>query len=170
MESEKKSSTNAAQMSRSRRLAAAVGAARSLACGDARASRVCRARDRPGDGVEEEGRPGHEPDEAEPPEEPERGGVVVVGNAQVEVAEQVLVHEVEPEPAADVAVGGQRDLPVASDEVEGRGMALGGVGEAGEDVPRGGDGQEDEDRGEGVELAEAGEGSAEASGEEEVEQ
>ena len=43
----------------------------------------------------------------------ERGGVVVVGDAEVEVAEQVLVHEVEPEPAANVAVGGEWDLPVA---------------------------------------------------------
>ena len=67
----------------------------------------------PGGGFEDEGGPGHEPDEAEAPEEPEGAGVVVVGDAEVEVAEEVLVHEVEPEPAVDVAVGGKGDLPVA---------------------------------------------------------
>ncbi len=66
-----------------------------------------------------------------------------MGDAEVEVAEEVLVHEVEPEPAVDVAVGGKGDLPVAVCEVEGCGMALRGVGEAGEDVPGGGDGEED---------------------------
>ena len=69
------------------------------------------------DGLEEEGRPGHEPDEAEAPEEPEGDGVVVVGDAEVEVAEEMLVHEVEPEPAVDVAVGGEGDVPVAVNEV-----------------------------------------------------
>ena len=120
--------------------------------------------------LEQERGPGHEPDEAEAPEEPEGGGVVVVGDAEVEVAEEVLVHEVEPEPAANVAVGGEGDLPVVVDEVEGGGVALGGVGEAGEDVPGGGDGQEEEDGGGEVELAEAEEGVLEASGEEEVDE
>jgi len=100
--------------------------------------------ERRADGAVEEGRPRHEPDEAESPEEPERRGVIVVGDAEVEVAEEVLVHEVEPEPAADVAVGGKGDEPVAVDEVEGSRCALSGVGEAGEDVPGGGDEEEDE--------------------------
>ena len=99
----------------------------------------------PGGGLEEEGGPGHEPDEAEAPEEPEGGGVVVVGDAEVEVAEEVLVHEVEPEPAVDVAVGGEGDEPVAvKRRWKGGGVALRGVGEAGEDVPGGGDREEDE--------------------------
>ena len=37
-----------------------------------------------------------------------------MGDAEVEVAEEVLVDEVEPEPAVDVAVGGEGDLPVAA--------------------------------------------------------
>ena len=49
-------------------------------------------------------------------------------------------------------------------------MALRGVGEAGEDVPGGGDREEDERRGEGVELAEAGDGGGQAAGEQEVEE
>jgi len=49
-------------------------------------------------------------------------------------------------------------------------MALGGVGEAGEDVPGGGDQEEGCERGEGVELAEAVKSWVEASGEEQVEQ
>jgi len=39
----------------------------------------------------------------------------------------------------DVAVGGEGDGPVAVGEGESAGMALGGVGEGDEDVPRGGD-------------------------------
>jgi hypothetical protein len=67
-----------------------------------------------------------------------------VGDAEVDVAEEVLVHEVEPEPAVDVAVGGEGNLPVTVQEAEGSGMALRGVGEAGEDVPGGRDEEEDE--------------------------
>ena len=78
-----------------------------------------------------------------------------MGDAEVEVAEEVLVHEVEPEPAVDVAVGGEGNLPVSVEEGDGGGVALGWVGEADEDVPGGGDGEEREDGGEGVELAEA---------------
>ena len=62
------------------------------------------------EGVEEVGAPGHEPDEEESPEEVEGDGVVVAGDAEVEVAEEMLVDEVEPEPAVDVAVGGERDV------------------------------------------------------------
>jgi hypothetical protein len=131
----------------------------------------------PGGGLEDEGGPGHEPEETESPEEPEGRGVVVVGDAEVEVAEEVLVHEIEPEPAADVAVGGEGDEPVAEGEgevvvgekAEGGGVALGGVGEAGEDVPGGDDEEEEEGGGGGVEVAEVMEGALEASGEEEVE-
>ncbi len=50
----------------------------------------------------------------------------------------MLVDEVEPEPAVDVAVGGERDGPVALGEGEVAGVALGGVGEGDEDVPGGG--------------------------------
>ncbi len=120
-------------------------------------------------GARKEDRPRHEPDEAETPEEPERGGVVVVWDAEVEVAEQVLVHEVEPEPAADVAVGGEGDDPVAVEEVEGRGMALGGVGEAGEDVPRGGDNEEEQDGSDEMEFAEAGDRAGDTVGHQEIE-
>ena len=117
-----------------------------------------------GDGVEEVGGPGHEPDEEESPEEIEGDGVVVAGDAEVEVAEELLVDEVEPEPAVDVAVGGEGDVPVAVGEGEVAGMALGGVGEGDEDVPRCGDGEEDDGAGDGVELAEAVEGAAECRG------
>ena len=41
-----------------------------------------------------------------PQKRAEGDGVVVAGDAEVEIAEEVLVDEVEPEPAVDVAVGG----------------------------------------------------------------
>ena len=131
----------------------------------------------PGGGLEDEGGPGHEPEEAESPEEPEGRGVVVVGDAEVEVAEQVLVHEVEPEPAADVAVGGQGHEPVAEREregvlgyeAEGGGMAFGGIGQAGEEVPGRGDEQEGFEGGPGMEVSETAEGAFDAACEEEIE-
>ena len=55
----------------------------------------------------------------------------------------MLVDEVEPEPAVDVAVGGEWDCPVALGEGEVAGMALGGVGDGDEDVPGGGYYEED---------------------------
>ena len=61
---------------------------------------------RPGCCFEDEGGPRHHPQEAEAPKEPEGSGVVVVGDAQVEVTQHVLVHKVEPVPAANVAIGG----------------------------------------------------------------
>ena len=122
----------------------------------------------PGSGFEDEGRPGHHPEETETPEEPEWGGVVVVGNAEVEVAEDVLVHEIKPEPAAYVAVVGEWDKPVARYELEGSGMALRGVGEAGENVPRCGDEEKGFERGPGVEFAEAAPGALDAAREQEI--
>ena len=70
-----------------------------------------------GQGSGEEGGPGHEPDEDEAEEEPEGDGVVVTRDAEVEVAENLLVDEVEPGPAVDVAVGGERhgQWPLASE-------------------------------------------------------
>jgi len=122
-----------------------------------------------GDGSEEEGAPGHEPDEDEAPEESEGDGVIVVGDAKVEVAEEMFVDEVEPEPAADVAVGGEGDRPVAVDEGEVAGMTLSGVREGDEDVPRCGDGEEDEGAGDWMELANTGDDGAKvATGEDKV--
>ena len=121
-------------------------------------------------GVEDVGGPGHDPDEEESPEEVERDGVVVAGDAEVEIAEEMLVDEVEPGPAVDVTVGGERDLPVSVLEGEAAGMALRGVGARYEDVPRCGDGEEDESAGDGMELAEALYGAAEAAGEKEMDQ
>jgi hypothetical protein len=86
----------------------------------------------PGDGEEgrEEEAPGKEPDEVEEPVGEGGELVVVVWIALAEEAEEVLVDEVEPPEAVDVAEGGDvADL-----------MALAGVGEADEDVPGGGDG------------------------------
>jgi len=91
-----------------------------------------------------------------------------VGNAQVEITQHVLVHEVEPVPAADVAVCGQWNQPVAVDEVERCGMALRGVGEAGEDVPWDGDEEEGLKGGEGVKFAQAMQAAAEATCEKQV--
>jgi hypothetical protein len=107
---------------------------------------------------------------AQAPEEPQRRGVVVVRHAQVQVAQQVLVHEVEPEPAAHVAVGRQRHLPVTVDEVEGNRVALRGVGEAGEDVPRRGDDEEDCQRRPRMQRAQAGDRAARAASDQQVEQ
>jgi len=121
------------------------------------------------DGSEEEGGPGHEPDEAEAPEEPEWGGVIVVRDAEVEIAEEVLVHEIEPEPAVYVAVGWEGDLPVVVHELERSRMALGRVGEPREDVPGCGDGEEDEEGCAEVELAEAPDRYTEAAAHEEIE-
>ncbi len=91
--------------------------------------------------------PRHQPHQAQPPEQRQRHGVVVVRDAQVQVAEQVFVHEVKPRPTADIAVRGQRHLPVSPGqhgarvlhEGEGRGMALRGVGQARRQMPRRGD-------------------------------
>ena len=113
--------------------------------------------------MQQESAPGHEPDEEEPPEEGEGDGVVVVGDTEVEVAEEMFVDEVEPEPAVDVAVGGEGDGPVAVREGEVAGMTLRGVREGDEDVPRGGDSEEDESAGDWVELANAGEDGAEVA-------
>ncbi len=84
-----------------------------------------------GDGKEEA--PGKEPDEMEGPEEISGELVVVHGDALAQEAEEVLVDEVEPEEAVTVGSAG--------------------VAEAGEDVPRGGDGEEEEDSGEGFQPA-----------------
>src|SRR5215471_10916901 len=48
------------------------------------------------------------------------------------------------------------------------GIALGGIREADEDVPRRGDDEEDRCAGDGVEAQDAGDGSANAAGEDEV--
>lgn len=126
-----------------------------------------------GDGGGKEGGPGHEPDEDETEKESERDGVVVAGDAQVEVAEELLVHEVEPGPAVNVAVGGERDLPMAVEEGKRAGVALSWIAKAGEDVPGGGEEEEDCRAWEGVKLADAGscgtgKDRAEASGEKEI--
>ena len=87
-------------------------------------------------------------------EGPVEGGgelVVVAGDAAAEEAEDVLVDEVEPEEAVAVHASG--------------------VAQAGEDVPGGGDGEEEQRAGEGFELAPvaefAGEGEKEGGGGEE---
>src|SRR5277367_4350977 len=72
----------------------------------------------------------------------------------------MFVDEVEPEPAVDVAVGGVGDGPVTVYEGEVAGMALSGVRDGDEDVPRGFDGEEDEGAGDWVELANAGDDGA----------
>ena len=92
--------------------------------------------------VEDECAPRHQPDQAEAPEEVERDGVVVAGDAQVEIAEELLVDEVEPEPAVDVSLGGKRDEEVAVREGEAAGKALRRVRQRGEDVPGRDDGDE----------------------------
>ncbi len=130
-----------------------------------------------GEGVREEGAPWHEPEEDKAVEEEDGDGVVVAGDAEVEVAEEVLVDEVEPCPAVDVAVGGEGDEPMAVQEVskgvdegDGGGVALRGVGAGDEDVPGHGEVEEDGEAGDGVETAETREGVAGAFGEEEVEE
>ncbi len=37
---------------------------------------------------------------------------LVARDSEVEIAEEMLVDEIEPEPAVDVAVGGEGDLPM----------------------------------------------------------
>ena len=119
------------------------------------------------EGGGKEGGPGQEPDEEEAEKEPERDGVVVAGDTEVEVAEELLIDEVEPGPAVDVALGGERDGEVAVGEGEATGMPLGGVGEGGEDVPGSGDQQEDGGAGERVKLTEAAERASPVVGGEE---
>lgn len=112
------------------------------------------------EGVEEIRAPGEEPDQEKSPEEIEGDGVVVAGDAEVEVAKEVFIDEVEPEPAVDVAVGGEWNLPMMVGEGEIAGMALGGVGASDKDVPWGGDQKEDDDAGDWGKLADAGEDCA----------
>ena len=93
-----------------------------------------------GDGAGDEGGPGHDPDGEVEPEEPDGGEAVVVWDALAEEAGEVLVVEIEPGPAS----GGR--------EAEACGEGDGWGAECGEDVPRGGDGEEDRCAGDGVEL------------------
>ena len=86
--------------------------------------------------------PGHDPDEEHEPEEPDGGLAVVVGDAFGEEAGDVLVVEIEPGPAAvcrQSEACGERD---------------GWIAQGGEDVPWGGDGEEDCGAGEEVEFRE----------------
>ena len=89
--------------------------------------------------------PREKPDELAEPEDVPGLAVVVVGVAQPEEAEEVLVDEVEVEESVDVAGGGD----VAD------GIAVIGIAEAGEDVPRRGDGEEEQQSGEEMELTPA---------------
>jgi len=57
---------------------------------------------------------------------------------------------------------------VAVDEVEGCGMALRGVGEAGEDVPRDGNEEKCFEGGEGMKFAQAMQAAAEAARQEQI--
>ena len=94
-----------------------------------------------------------------------------MGDAEVEVAEQVLVHEVEPEPAADVAVGGEGDLPVAGwMKWKGAGWPWVGLARPARMCQGAAMARKTRSGGEGVELAEAGRVPAEAAGEQEVEE
>ncbi len=68
-----------------------------------------------------------------------------MGIALAEEAEEVLVNEVEVPPAVDVAEGGN----VAD------GMAFAAIGAAYEDVPGGGDGEEEQRAGDGLEVTPA---------------
>ena len=101
----------------------------------------------PGDdeGGGEEEAPGEDPDEVEEPVGDPRQAVVVVGIAEAAEAEDVFVEEVEVPEAVDVAEGGD-----VTD-----GMALVGVAQTGEDVPRGGDEEEEEESGDGLEATPA---------------
>ena len=90
-------------------------------------------------------------------------------DAEVEIAEEVLIDEIEPEPAVYVVLGGFCNYPVMVGKVQACRMALGWVGEADEDVPGRGNGQEDDGAGDGMELAEAVECGFEAASEEEME-
>ena len=123
-----------------------------------------------GDGPEGESRPGHQPDEAEAPEEPQRDGVVVARNAEVEVAQKLLVDEVEPGPAVDVALRRQWHREGTMRVSEACGMALRGVRQRDEDVPGRGDGEEDGERRERMELADAGDCGARAARQQQVDQ
>ena len=64
--------------------------------------------------LEEKRRPGHQPHQAQSPEEPQRHGVVIARDAEVQIAQYLLVNEVEPGPAVDVSLGGQRHEEVRS--------------------------------------------------------
>jgi hypothetical protein len=102
----------------------------------------------------EEGRPGKEPEGGEEPEEEDGDLTVVVRDAALQETGDVLVVEIEPGPACaggQAEAGGQRD---------------GWIAQRGEDVPGGGD-QEEEKRGwDEVKLQE----QAELAGEGEIEQ
>ena len=94
------------------------------------------------DGAGDEGDPGEDPDGGEEPEEGDGNLAVVVGDAAGEKAGDVLVVEIEPGPAAvrgQAQAGRQRD---------------GWIAESGEDMPGGGDGQEDQGGGDEVEFRE----------------
>ena len=102
----------------------------------------------------EEGRPGKEPEGGEQPEEEDGDLAVVVRDAALQEAGDVLVVEIEPGPAC---AGGQ---------AEAGGHCDGWIAQRGEDVPGGGDQKEDERGWDEVEF----EKKAELAGEGEIEQ
>jgi hypothetical protein len=78
-----------------------------------------------------------------------------VRDAEVEIAEEVLVDEIEPEPAMYVVLGGFRNYPVMVGKAQAFWMALGWVGKTDEDVPRRSNGEEEEKADNGMELPKA---------------
>jgi hypothetical protein len=62
--------------------------------------------------------------------------------SKIQVAQKLLVDEVEPEPVVDVAIGRHRHREVAMRKRESAGMALRRVRQSDEDVPRRGDCEE----------------------------
>ena len=107
-----------------------------------------------GDGGGEEGCPGKEPEGGEEPEEEDGDLAVVVGDAALQEAGDVLVVEIEPGPAC---TGGQ---------AEAGGHRDGRIAQRGEDVPWGGDEEEEQCGWDEMEL----EKKTELAGEGEVEQ
>jgi hypothetical protein len=101
----------------------------------------------------EEGRPGKEPESGEEPEEEDRDLSVVVRDAALQEAGDVLVVEIEPGPAC------------AGGKAEARGEGDGGIAQRGEDVPGGGDEEEEQGGWDEVQLEE----QAELAGESQVE-
>ena len=84
-----------------------------------------------------------EPDKVEQPVGDERQAIVVMRKALAEETQKVFVDKVKVPEAVNVA-----GCRVVAD-----GMTLVGVRESGEDVPRGGDGEEEKDSREGLQVA-----------------
>ncbi len=103
-------------------------------------------RQRPSRHLEPERRPRHHPHQAQPPEQHQRYRVIVMRHAQIQIPQNVLVHEVEPEPPPHIAIRRQRHNPVPLHKMKRRRLPLRRIRQSRQHMPRRRNRQEDHQR------------------------